>query len=102
MNGLAKSGLAILTAAILVPPLYAQSSAMPGLGHFQTQSVDPDPSEIVCEKIEMIGSRLSTKKVCMTRSQWADSRRQDREAIEKIQASPCVLTQNGANGRPSC
>lgn len=53
----------------------------------------PDPNRMVCEKIEVIGSRLTTKKVCLTRSEWAEQKRHDREDTEKIQLlRPC----NGA------
>ncbi|MEO8547468.1 MAG: hypothetical protein ABI422_03780 [Sphingomicrobium sp.] len=48
-------------------------------------SKTPDPNQVVCEKQEVIGSRLGTKRVCMTRAQWADLRAQDRQEIEKIQ-----------------
>ena len=41
--------------------------------------------EMVCEKVEVIGSRLTSKRVCMTRAQWADARLQDRQAIERAQ-----------------
>ena len=44
-----------------------------------------DPNEVVCEKQEILGSRLATKKVCMTRSQWADLKSQDRQEIERVQ-----------------
>jgi predicted secreted protein len=44
-----------------------------------------DPNEIVCEKQEQLGSRLSVKKVCMTRAEWAERRLQDRQAIDKAQ-----------------
>jgi hypothetical protein len=44
-----------------------------------------DPNEVVCERQEVIGSRLATKKVCMTRSQWADAKAQDRQDVEKAQ-----------------
>jgi invasion protein IalB len=44
-----------------------------------------DPSEIVCEKQEVIGSRLTTKRVCLTRAQWADLRTQDRQDTERVQ-----------------
>ena len=44
-----------------------------------------DPNEVVCEKQLVPGSRLATKRVCMTRAQWADLRAQDREEIEKVQ-----------------
>jgi predicted secreted protein len=45
----------------------------------------PDPSEVVCEKVEVTGSRLAVRRVCMTRSQWADRTAQDREATERMQ-----------------
>ena len=52
-----------------------------------------DPSEVVCEKQEVLGSRVATKRICMTRSQWADLRSQDRQEIEKVQ------TRRGMNDR---
>ena len=45
----------------------------------------PDPNEVVCERQEELGSRLSSKRVCMTRSQWADQKSQDRQQLEKVQ-----------------
>lgn len=52
-----------------------------------------DPNEIVCEKQTVPGSRLATKRVCMTRAQWADLKSQDRQEIEKAQV------QRGCNDR---
>jgi len=65
-----------------------------------------DPNERICENLTIIGSRLAVKRVCATRAEWADRKRQDREVIEQAQRSPCVLqgTVMGANGngRPTC
>ena len=61
-----------------------------------------DPNERICEKITMIGSRLATKKFCGTRAEWAERKRQDREALEAAQKSPCMLTHNNGNGKPAC
>ena len=44
-----------------------------------------DPNEVVCEKQEVVGSRLATKRVCRTRAQWAELRAQDRQDLEKTQ-----------------
>jgi hypothetical protein len=33
----------------------------------------------------VLGSRLQTKRICMTRSEWADVKSQDRQAIERAQ-----------------
>ena len=61
-----------------------------------------DPNERVCEDITMVGSRLAKKRFCGTRAEWADRRRQDREAVEKAQLGPCMTTHNDPNGKPSC
>jgi len=44
-----------------------------------------DPNAIVCEKVEVVGSRLGTKRVCKTRAEWAEMRRLDRHEIDKAQ-----------------
>jgi hypothetical protein len=56
----------------------------------QTQSAAPasatnDQDRIICEKIRETGSRISTKKVCMTKLQWEEKRRRDRESLEDAQ-----------------
>lgn len=58
--------------------------------------------EKICENITPIGSRLASKRFCGTRAEWEDRKRQDREAVENAQRSPCVLTHNGGTGRPAC
>jgi hypothetical protein len=45
----------------------------------------PDPNEVICEKEQDSSSRLVTRRVCMTRSQWAEQRRLDRQSVEKAQ-----------------
>lgn len=67
----------------LAPPASAQSPAgtTPGA---QTKPVDP-MSEIVCQKQEVVGSRLATRRVCMTRYQWREQRTMDRQDTEKAQ-----------------
>lgn len=45
----------------------------------------PDPNEVICEKQEVIGSRLQTKRICRTRAEWADLRLQDQQAIDRVQ-----------------
>lgn len=50
-----------------------------------TTAKTPDPNEVICERQEEIGSRLASKRICMTRSQWADQKNQDRQQLEKVQ-----------------
>jgi hypothetical protein len=63
-----------------------------------------DPNQRVCEDIHMIGSRLAVKRICATRAEWAEARRQDRDAVDKAQMGlhgPCN-TINSHTGAPSC
>jgi hypothetical protein len=55
-----------------------------------------NPTEIVCERIEEIGSRLASHRVCMTRAEWAQRRKDDREAVERAQ------TQRGCKADTEC
>jgi hypothetical protein len=50
-----------------------------------------DPNEKICQVITPVGSRLATKKICATRAEWEDKKRQDREATEKAQTQLCVV-----------
>jgi hypothetical protein len=65
-------------------------------------STTADPNERICEEVILTGSRLGAKRFCATRAEWEDKKRQDREAIEKAQVGPCMITTTGATGRPSC
>lgn len=44
-----------------------------------------DPERIVCKKAQVSGSRLGSKKVCMSAAQWDIRRQADREAIQRAQ-----------------
>lgn len=46
-----------------------------------------DPNRIICEKQGELGSRVATKRVCMTAAEWEIRRREDREAVEKAQVN---------------
>jgi hypothetical protein len=48
-----------------------------------------DPNEMICKKEEVLGSRLQTRKVCLTRAQWAEQRVIDRHNVEKSQTNTC-------------
>jgi hypothetical protein len=53
----------------------------------------------------VIGSRLAKKRVCATRAEWEEQRRQDRQAVDQIQkqiAGPCSVVANKNIGAPSC
>lgn len=66
----------IVAASALSAPLYAQAAA-------STQV--RDPNEKVCETLSQAGSRLSKKKVCATRAEWADMRKDQKDTVEMMQ-----------------
>ena len=86
---------AVLAASAVSTPVLAQKQQAPNTS-------TGDPNERICENIVLTGSRLATKRFCGTRAEWADRKRQDREALESAQKSPCVLTHNGTGGRAAC
>lgn len=80
----------VLLLAMLSLPLSAAAVAADPAAPAPAEASKPkpkkgDPNEVVCEKQEVLGSRLATRKVCMTRAEWADVRRQDRQAVERVQ-----------------
>ena len=68
--------LLVAAAIALVPAVAAAQDKKPD---------KKDPNRIICEKQEVIGSRLATKKICLTAAQWEERKREDREAIDKGQ-----------------
>ena len=70
--------IAILAAIVLIPATAIAAD----------KTADKkDPNRIICEKQGVVGSRLATKKVCMTATEWQARRLEDRQAIEKSQVS---------------
>ncbi len=93
MAGLA----AAIAGALVAAPVTASGSA-------SAQADGYDPNERVCEKIIVTGSRLASKKVCMTRAQWAERQRDDRDAVERAQRAahaPCS-TVHTRSSAPNC
>jgi len=45
-----------------------------------------DPTEVLCEKVEEIGTRLRSDRICITRAQWAEQKRLNRAEVERVQA----------------
>ena len=93
---------AVLTAAsvILSTPTFALQA--PASTSTSSRANTDSMNERVCETITVTGSRLGKTRFCGTRAEWADKKLQDRQVVERIQASPCVLTHNSSTGRPAC
>ena len=46
--------------------------------------------QIICRSVEEIGSRLSRRRVCRTRAEWADLQTQERQVVDRVQSfKPC-------------
>jgi len=44
-----------------------------------------DPTEVLCERVEEIGTRLRSDRICITRAQWAEQKRLNRAEVERVQ-----------------
>ena len=70
--------VAATTQAVLVPP--APSAA------------DSRPDRMICERVEELGSRLNSHRVCMLRSQWQEQRRENKMQIDRAQVQQQLNT----------
>ncbi|WP_395624241.1 hypothetical protein [Sphingomonas daechungensis] len=84
---------ACVPVALIAAPAIAQAPAA-APAPAQTQTKPNDPNEKVCVKQEVIGSRLGTKKVCMTRAEWADRKLQDQQELTRVQTQRSGPTGN--------
>lgn len=72
--------LIIVGAALIAAPVAAQTSP--------PAANQDDPSQMICRMITETGSRLNRTRVCMTRAQWAQQRREMRDNVERAQTIP--------------
>lgn len=70
----------------------------------QTPRPKLDPNQRICEDVTQVGSRLATKRICATRAEWAEKRKQDRETVDQAQRSANVGCSviNTHSGTPGC
>lgn len=64
-------------------------SAAPALADDAKPRPKADPNRLICEDQPVLGSRLGGKRVCLTRAQWDDKYRQERQMIERSQVNSC-------------
>jgi hypothetical protein len=81
----------VLLLAILALPSGAQEQPAPSTASVPVTTAAAvkaqpnDPSQLICETVEGLGTRLTQHKVCMTRAEWRAQRQADRMAIERGQ-----------------
>lgn len=73
-----------LTASSLMILCAAADPVTPNGTNPSAKSYDP-LQKVVCEKQEVVGSRLATKRVCKTRAEWMQERLAARQEIDKQQ-----------------
>lgn len=69
-----------LLGVMLLASLAASASARPA------EKKNLDPNRVVCRSEEVVGSRLQTRKTCMTAMQWDQLEREQRATVDRIQA----------------
>ena len=77
--------LALFAVASIAAAVPAASFAQAQAPQQQQPAAAVDPNEVICQKQEVIGSRIATKRICLKRWEWAERQRQDRSDVEKVQ-----------------
>lgn len=75
------SGLALAT---LAAPLLADAGTS-GTQAPTTKADAADPNKVICRRIEVIGSRLDSKRVCRTKADWEAEQALNRQTLEQGQ-----------------
>jgi hypothetical protein len=70
--------LIIVSAALVSGAAFAQAPS-------RAPAADDDPSGTICRIITETGSRLNRSRVCKTRAEWAEWRREMRENTDRTQ-----------------
>ena len=84
---------AALVAGFSAPSLaQGQTTATPA-GSATAAPAKADVNEVICQKQEVTGSRLATRRVCKTRREWADAQLQDRHEIQRVQTQRGIPAQ---------
>jgi len=80
---IALTALATLPAMADEPP----GGAPPQSGTYMPAGAQTsgDPTEVICKDVKQLGSRLQTKKVCMTRQDWEIQQKAAKDTTEQWQ-----------------
>lgn len=71
--------LVILSAVLMGTPIMAEPTLSP------TNAAVPNPNEMICRSVRDTGSRVARTRVCMTRAQWSQQRREHQFDVENAQ-----------------
>lgn len=77
---------ALVTMLISLPAVAQTPPQAPASGKQAAPSQKVgDLNERICENLTIVGSRLSVKRVCATRAEWAERKREDRQVMDQAQ-----------------
>ncbi|MES2444972.1 MAG: hypothetical protein V4574_19275 [Pseudomonadota bacterium] len=60
--------------------------ATPAIAQQGGKKTSKDPNRVICKTTDVIGSRLQTKRTCMTAAEWQILEREQRSTTERIQS----------------
>ena len=85
MNSGSSFALTLASAMLVAGPAIGQTTSQSGTSApAPAKAVDP-MNQVVCQKESVVGSRLATRRVCMTRHEWLERQSTDRQDTEKAQ-----------------
>lgn len=73
-----------IVAANATPPPPATTAVAPDVAG---DNAGEDAGKLICKRDKASGSRLATKRICQTAAQWERQRREDQQAVEKVQSA---------------
>ena len=79
---------ALFLAALALPT--AAAAQAPSSGSSGETAGGNDPNQMICRNLGETGSRLSRNRVCMTRGQWDQQRRETRQNIDRVQTTRVI------------
>jgi hypothetical protein len=79
--------LVLVTAALAASAAAGQAPSGGGSG----RAAPIDENQVICQRIQVIGSRLHVQRTCLTRGQWNRLRIDDREGAEWAQNRKCPV-----------
>ncbi len=78
--------LALLATLLTAAAMPAAAQVSPAAG--SPSPAKADPAKKICERVEETGTRLGSRRVCMTAEEWQARRASDRTEVERAQQYP--------------
>jgi hypothetical protein len=77
----------LFCAAALLSGVASAQPASPSASPNGAGARSSDPNELICRNIREVGTRLNRQRICKTRAQWEEERRQMRQSIDQNQTN---------------